>query len=306
MSQTVYIHNERESISSKAVKRYLKMIDRKNSLVRIFETKEFNHIPAPIHRSLMQLCDIEEQYYHNRPVWILKPKQGKSEKVIFFSHGGGHLNNITSHHWKMVEFLIKNTGVTFIVPDYPLMPDANYKETFAMMEEVFYNTVKDIRSENLIFLGDSSGGAISLALAQLIRDQQANIQPNQIFLIAPELDASKLHEDVHEIAPYDVMLSPKIFDVISSHYVADCPRDHFLVSPGLGDLSGLGKISFFVGTHDILFPYTQDLRKRLEAENRTYNYFEYPKMIHVWMALTFMKEARSALRQMANLINEGK
>jgi len=302
MDSIFYRHTSRESFVSKAVKRYLVKIDRKNSLLRIFETGEFNHIPAPVHSSLKRFCEVSEITIQGRPVWTLIPRKNGSQKVIFFSHGGGHLNNITSHHWRMVEFLIKKTGATFIVPDYPLLPHANYRETYEMVEETYERTVKGVKRENLIFLGDSAGGAISLALAQLLRNKNG-IHPSQLILISPELDASKLHEDIPAYEPYDVMLSPKIFDVISPHYVGDCPRDHFLVSPALGDLSELGKISIFSGTHDILYPYSLDLKKRLEQEGHAFNFFEYPGMMHVWTALTFMKEARVALRQIAELIN---
>lgn len=301
--QYYYRHIASESLISKIIKRYLVSTDRKNSLLKIFETKAFNRIPAPIHRSLAKRCMIEEVFIQNRPVWTLTPKKKQSEKVIFFSHGGGHMNNITSFHWKMVEYLIKKTGATFIVPDYPLLPESNYRDTFEMMEETFRETVQGVESKNLIFLGDSAGGAISLALAQLLRDNKAPIQPAQLILISPELDLSELHKDISQYKPYDVMLTGEIFNVVIPHYVADCPRDHFLVSPALGDLKQLGKISMFSGTHDILFPYALDFKKRLEEEGHVFNFYEYPKMMHVWAAITLMKEARSALNQMAGLIN---
>lgn len=300
--QVYYKHKSRESIVSKLVKRYLISTDRKNSLLKIFETKEFNRLPAPIPKSLINLCNIDEVLIQNRTVWKLTPKKKSSPKVIFYSHGGGHMNNIISFHWKMIEYLIKRTGATFIVPDYPLLPEYNYKETYEMVEETFRTMVEGVDSKDLIFLGDSAGGAISLALAQLLRDKQFPIQPSQLILISPELDASKLHEDIPQYEPFDVMLTGEIFNVITPYYVGDCPRDHFLVSPGLGDLENLGAISIFAGTHDILFPYALDLKKRLENENKSFNFYEYPKMIHVWAAITIMKEARSALNQMVVLI----
>lgn len=302
--QYFYRYESSESMVSRIVKRYLISTDRKNSLLRIFETGAFNHIPAPIHKSLRNRCEIKELRVHGRPVWTLIPEQ-KSDRVVFFSHGGGHMNNITSHHWRMVKYLIRKTGATFIVPDYPLLPEFNYKHTYEMVEETFHTLVKNVSSQNLVFLGDSAGGAISLAFAQLLRDKNNAVQPSQLILISPELDASRLHEDIPLYEPHDVMLTGEIFNVISPHYVADCPRDHFLVSPALGNLDGLGKISVFSGTHDILYPYALDFKKRLETEGRSFNFYEYPKMMHVWTAITLMKEARAALNQIAVLINKG-
>jgi len=301
-----YIHNAPESIVSKLVKRYLLSIDRKTSLLRIFETGKFNHEPAPIPKKLDKYNAIDTHYVHNRPVWVPKPRGRKSDNYIFFSHGGGHLNNITKHHWNMIYFLQKQTNATFIVPDYPLLPKHNYKHTYEMIEDAFNQVVAPLNPTNLTFMGDSAGGAISLTLAQILRDRQATLQPKDIILITPELDAYELHKDTPKYEKHDVMLTGAIFDLISHHYVGDCPRDHFLVSPARGNLDSIGKISIFTATHDIMHPYARDFKQRLLHENREFNYFEYPKMIHVWTAITFMKEARHALRQMSNIINQSK
>ncbi len=75
-----------------------------------------------------------------------------------------------------------------------------------------------------------------------------------------------------------------------------------LISPIYGDTKGLGKISIFIGTHDVLLSDSIRLRKNLEANKIPFNYFEYPKMFHVWPVLIGMNEADTAIGQISNLI----
>ena len=303
-SSTYYTHPNPESFTSKAIKWYLKQIDRKNYLVNTFETKNFKHRPAEIPKSLHRRAHITTTMIQGRPVWKLKPKKKRSDKMVFFVHGGGHMNNIIFFHWKMIQKLMDQTGATFVVPDYPLLPYASYKETFEMIEETFERCTEDYSGEQLIFLGDSAGGAISFALAQTLRDKQDRT-PGQIILLSPELDASKLHPDiVPHYDQVDVMLSSKIFNLLSPLYVQDCPREHYLVSPALGNLNELGKLSVFTGTHDIMHPYSLELKKRLEEKGIPFNFYLYPKMIHVWMAIPYLSESKKTLHQIIKLIND--
>lgn len=302
-TSTYYVHAETESLTSKAIKWYLRKTDRKNYLIKTFETKQFNHTPAPIPSSLQRKAKIKEEIIQGRSVWTLEPLQKKSTKIIFFTHGGGHMNNIIRFHWDMVEKIMVRTGATFVVPDYPLLPDAGYKETYEMVEESFYRCIPPSSKEQLIFMGDSAGGAIAYALAQTLRDRKDR-SPEQILLLSPELDASKLHPDIlPKYDQLDVMLSSKIFDLLSPLYVRDCPREHYLVSPALGNLHNLGKVSIFTGTHDIMHPYSLDLKQRLEEENIPFNFYVYPNMIHVWMAIPYLNESKRTIHQITQLIN---
>jgi acetyl esterase/lipase len=79
-----------------------------------------------------------------------------------------------------------------------------------------------------------------------------------------------------------------------------------LISPIYGGTKGLGKISIFIGTHDVLLSDSMRLRKNLEANKIPFNYFEYPKMFHVWPVLIGMNEADTAIDQISNLIVCGK
>ncbi len=300
---TYYQHSQNESFTSRLIKWYLRKTDRKHYLVNAVTTQNFKHSPAPIPKSLAKKAIIDTQYINDRPVWCLTPKKGKSDKMIFFIHGGGHLNNIVSFHWNLVGKIMEKTGASFVIPDYPLLPHASCIETAEMVEEAFHKCTEDFSASHLIFMGDSAGAAIAFALAQTLRDQNQR-SPGQIILLSPELDATELHPDIIPIYDQlDVMLSSKVFDLISPMYVKDCPRDHYLVSPAHGNLHNLGKVSIFTGTHDIMHPYSLELKKKFEQKKIPFNFYLYPKMIHVWMAIPYLRESKKTVKQITQLIN---
>jgi acetyl esterase/lipase len=62
-------------------------------------------------------------------------------------------------------------------------------------------------------------------------------------------------------------------------------------------------MSLFIGTHDILIADCQKLKKELESQNISLNYYEYPKLFHDWVMLVRLRESKDALTKMAELIN---
>ncbi|UPT66294.1 MAG: hypothetical protein M0D57_17740 [Sphingobacteriales bacterium JAD_PAG50586_3] len=44
------------------------------------------------------------------------------------------------------------------------------------------------------------------------------------------------------------------------------------------------------------------LKAMLDKQNTSFNYFEYPGMFHVWMAVTGLKESKAAINQIAQVV----
>lgn len=76
-----------------------------------------------------------------------------------------------------------------------------------------------------------------------------------------------------------------------------------LVSPLFGDLTGLGRLSVFIGTRDILLVDARRIRDRAMELGIPLEYHEYPGMFHTWI-LDRMPEAKHATEQMARIIRQ--
>lgn len=86
-------------------------------------------------------------------------------------------------------------------------------------------------------------------------------------------------------------------------YAGQIEIDDYKVSPLWGDLTNLPPTSIFAGTYDILYADTKSLDEKLDQLNIQHNLFIYPKLFHVFVAVTFLKESKLAIEQIAELLN---
>jgi acetyl esterase/lipase len=111
------------------------------------------------------------------------------------------------------------------------------------------------------------------------------------------------NEDILEIDKKDKMLGIEPLQIAGKAFAGDLDLKDYRLSPIYGDFSGLGKISVFIGTHDLFVADCRKLKSLTKASNISMNYFEYPKMFHGWFIVTSMKESKVALNQISLLIN---
>ena len=97
-----------------------------------------------------------------------------------------------------------------------------------------------------------------------------------------------------------VCVLPAIVDIMK-WYAGKKDLKHYLVSPICGNLEGLGKISLFIGTHDILYPDAKKFKKMADEKGLKIDYYEYSSMIHIW-PLFFFPESKKATKQIIDII----
>ena len=154
-------------------------------IVMIFGYYMIIDIETKIPQKANESCDIETKEFMSRKIFIIKPKTEQlSKKVILYFHGGAYVAEATTLHWDFLEKLANDTKSTIVMPDYPLTPKYTYKDVFNMVEPLYKEIISKVDVKNLVMMGDSAGGGITLALAEKI--SQNNIQlPSKTILISP-------------------------------------------------------------------------------------------------------------------------
>ena len=162
--------------------------------------------------------NISEEEVENRPVYTITPQNGvTNELVIMYVHGGSYVGDLEKEHWKTCSDIINQLGCTIIVPDYPLTPKYNYKDTISMMETLYKQLIEKIDPSNFIVMGDSAGGGLSLALLEKVGEE--NIQmPNQTILISPWLDVRLNNPEIEEVEPNDPELNKSALKIAGENY----------------------------------------------------------------------------------------
>lgn len=295
-----------ESIQSKLLKTALR-IARLNKMWKLtgnelrsyIEKKQRTDSHEPP-KELQRKYDISKKDRNGHSYYVMKPLNASGNKHIFYLHGGGFVYEIMSPHWEFLGKMIDALQCTVTVPIYPLAPKHQYREVFDMIVPLYQQIISDKKLEDVVIMGDSAGGGLSLSLAQLLKENGLP-QPGNIILISPTLDMTFTNPEIHEVEKIDPILAvPGISDIMK-WYAGEIGTNHYMISPIYGSLEGLGKISLFIGTHDILYPDAKRFKKMADEKNLKINYFEYPSMIHIW-PLFFFPESKKATEQIIEII----
>jgi acetyl esterase/lipase len=297
-----YIHNRPPSFKSQFLQTLMTLLGKKNTIEKNIKSNNFSSEAAALPAFLLSNFTVHVSEVNQRRVWKCKPKQPDSPKVILYIHGGGYISNLTKYDWHFIAELLIKTKATLVVPDYPLAPTSNYKDVYDFFDQLHLQLLSQTSPENMIFMGNSAGGGIALGFAQKLRNE-SKLQPSQIILNSPWLDVTMSNPDIIEIDKKDKLLGIKGLTLAGQLYAAESAPKDYKVSPIYGDFSDLGRISLFIGTHDVFLADSRKLRERIKEQNVSINYFEYPKMFHVWMAVTNLKESQHAINQIATLVN---
>lgn len=243
---------------------------------------------------------VTQRDFRGHPVWTIAPKQNPGTKQIIYLHGGGFVNSFASQQWNFMCRLIDALDCTVTAPNYPHAPEYYVHDVFDFLLPLYDEVASVAGSASVIVMGDSSGGGIALALAQLLREKGRE-QPANVILLSPWLDASLSHPDVPVFDKIDPFLDMQGLKYAGALYARDVDLTNYLVSPVFGSLKNLAPISLFTGTRDILFPDCRKLRDRAEAEGVKLNYHEYEAMLHDWMLIS-LPESKQALREIVAII----
>lgn len=292
-----------ESLKSKIYKAVLRLTNSKNKIVKEFKKGVFDKrdCPNPT-KELFSKFRVERCHVGNRNVFTVKPKSTLSGKYILYLHGGAFVHNMAKQHWGFVRKLVSKTNFNVIVPDYPLAPTYTYRDSFEMIESVYEQLLQTTNESDIILMGDSAGGGFALSFAQYLRNHNKP-QPSQIILLSPWLDLSLSNPEIEELNSKDPFLGVEGLKLAAQVYAGDTDLSYYQLSPIYGGLECLGEISLFTGTHDILHADAEKLKFYAADDLVKVNYFEYPKMIHVWMLLD-MPEAEQVLNQIVELLKK--
>lgn len=271
--------------------------------VMIFGYYMIIDIETKIPQKANESCDIETKEFMSRKIFIIKPKTEQlSKKVILYFHGGAYVAEATTLHWDFLEKLANDTKSTIVMPDYPLTPKYTYKDVFNMVEPLYKEIISKVDVKNLVMMGDSAGGGITLALAEKI--SQNNIQlPSKTILISPWLDVTLTNEKIKEVQKNDKDLNKEKLLIAGISYARDEEgMKSYLVKPINGPLSKLKNVIIYTGTYDILNPDTHLLQEKAKKEGIDIQIKEYEQAPHIWIINNINKQDELQLKAYQDLV----
>ena len=289
------------SIQSKAINVLLRLMRMKRTVNRMRQRVESgDRTYSEPSKRLRRKYLIAKQTINSHLVWTIAPKQNASGSHVIYLHGGAYVNSFAPQHWDFMSKLVDMLGCTVTAPNYPHAPEHNVHDVFALMLPLYNELAAGAGSANITIMGDSSGGGISLALAQRLRED-GHAQPGHVVLLSPWLDATLSNPEIAEFDKIDPFLGVEGLKYSGAVYARDVDPKSYLVSPVYGSLKGLAPVTLFIGTRDILYPDCRKLRDKAADEGVRLDYREYDGMVHDWM-LGPMPEAKHAVAEIIELI----
>jgi acetyl esterase/lipase len=295
---------EGTSFKSKIYRAGIRIKGIKKSIESEFQTGNFskNNKAAEIPANVKDKCDITcRKSATGRAIWTLTAKNSKPQRYILYLHGGAFVHNLTTYDWKLLNQIIQHTNHGIIVPDYPLAPKHNYKHVYNMIVPIYEELLQHIGSQNIVLMGFSAGGGLSLSLAQYAKNKFL-VQPAQIILMSPLLDATLQNPEIQAIDKHDPYLGIEGLRKALLAYSGGDDLANYLISPINGPLKGLAPVHLFMGTHEIFLPDARKFAARAKKENLPVHYYEYPKMYHAWVFLN-MPEAKNVLNELVDILH---
>ena len=222
-----------------------------------------------------------------------------SRRAVYL-HGGVYCYEIDPVHWRFIAKLADEARVRVTVPIMPLAPRGTASMVVPAVADLIEGIIDEVGAGSVSVLGDSSGGGMALATAMVLRDRGV-APPSNVVLISPWLDISGTDPRLAEIAPRDPWLAVPGTHAAGALYRAELSESDPLVSPINGTLRGLGRITMFSGTRDILNADAGRLVALAKKSGHPLDYFEGADMIHNYPILP-MPEGTAARKLIARAL----
>lgn len=233
-------------------------------------------------------------------VWIIHPKSGPAKTAYIHFHGGAYVLGLISLHFGLAAQLSERSGVSVILPDYPLAPKADVGTITQFANRILNIAIDRWGDGNVKIGGGSAGGNLALALA-LYRKGEGISQPAHILLMSPWVDLEMSHPA--NDGPSDEVCFSDATDLrrAAKLYAGDISVADPRVSPTFADLAGLAPMSIFTGDVDLLHADILTFAKKAKRAGVLSKLAIFGEMGHIFM-LYPTPDRESALIEMADIL----
>ncbi|MGY4859819.1 alpha/beta hydrolase fold domain-containing protein [Cryobacterium sp. AP23] len=216
------------------------------------------------------------------PVYTITPNGTAPVGSVVYVHGGGWVNQIARQHWHLAAQIAAEANTTVTVPIYPLVPSGTAAAVAAGVVDLVQQNRDRLGATSLA--GDSAGGQIALSAALALRDEH-NVTLPRTVLISPALDLSWSNPLIPSVQPSDPWLATPGGQVLAELWRGERDILDPVVSPLTGDLAGLGPITLFSGTRDVLNPDAHLLVDKAHQAGVDLEFHEGSGQVHVYPLL---------------------
>ena len=222
----------------------------------------------------------------------------RSDRAFLYLHGGGYFIGSCQSHRAYVSHIASAGNSRMLLPEYRLAPENPFPAGLLDARAAYrFLMAQGYPPDRIVVGGESSGGGLTLALLQTLRDEGMQM-PAGAVLLSPWTDLLGTGDSLRTRARQDPWLRPAGIEMLANRYRGNAATDHPLVSPLYGDLKGLPPLLIHVGDDEILLDDSTRLADKAAAAGVEVT-------VKIWMGLwhafhafyPWVPEARQAHRE---------
>jgi len=267
-----FIHYTDETLDSKTLQVRQTIVDNPRPRTQKEIDSLFNSVSGKSYEEYGGVvCEFSKEY--NRDVIVgkngwktmkLTRKTGTPDFNLIYLHGGAYYLNFNSNNLQasFCEKLIARMNAAIYMPLYALAPKNRVNDGFDMVLEVYKSLLKE--DKPIYIMGESAGATYTLTFTQYLKSLGLQL-PNAIFPISPVADATFENPEIQALEENDIVCSVYMVKSIKYWNENGMSNSDPKVSPIHGNLNGMPRTLFYIGSDEILRPDTMLLYDKMKA-----------------------------------------
>ena len=290
-----------QSVQSKLFNGFLKFFNIKEIINKFLGKGKRRNRPFFSKRAI-EKHSISTVYIDHKEVSTLGIDRETQTHILYF-HGGMYTIEANTGHKNWLELLFTHFDCKITYVDYPLAPENNYNETIKMVVKTYQFLTNKYPNDKFILMGDSAGGGLALVLAQYLRDNQFDNEPEKLILYSPWIILDMHNPEIQSMAKKDFFLDVHLLKNAANIYAGGSDLSHKYLSPYFGSCKDLGEIHIFYGSDEILAPDITLFKMKCKEEHAEATFQCFENMQHVFQLFTFLPESKDVLRRTIEIVS---
>lgn len=236
----------------------------------------------------------------------------RRERVIYYVHGGAYYVGNAATHRLVTVGVSKACNARVFAITYRLAPEAAFPLPLLDVLHGYLRLLApplSIPPENIVVMGDSAGGGLSLALCMYLRDNGYQL-PSGLVVMSPWVDLTMSCGSWDENADSDVVPGLQADDHLNPVGCYLGPQGlgsyltHPYASPLFGDLHGLPPMLIQSGDSEVLRDEITLLAHKLTLSGVQVTHELYEDMVHVFQMFTWLPATQAAISSVGRWVRQ--
>lgn len=233
--------------------------------------------------------------------WVV-PIGGDSEVTIFYLHGGGYSFYPRGFYNNLAAMIALSANSRMFSLDYRLSPEYRFPAQLEDASNAYQWLLSEgINHRQIVVIGDSAGGNLTLALLLSLRDSKLPM-PGLAICLSPATDFEGGDVGAPETSEYDWITQTMALRW-AEWFCSQEQRSNPLVSPVNAELRGLPPMYIQAGGAEILLPSIQLFVKRAKEQGADVVLETWPGMNHDFQAFGYdVPQSAEAIKRIGEVI----